>query len=63
MDRAREHARITFGKYFSMPLVAAGYGDARVIVTFPPERAGRNRERWDVTTPINAVLANRQGQR
>ena len=39
------------------PLAAMGYGDARVIVTFPPERKGDNRERWDVTTPINEVLA------
>jgi hypothetical protein len=26
-------------------------------VTFPLERRGENRERWDVTTPINEVLA------
>ena len=45
------------------PLAAAGYGDARVIVTFPPERTGRNQEQWDVTTPVNEVLANRQRQR
>ena len=38
-------------------------GDARVLVTFPPERKADNREQWDVTTPINEVLANKRGQR
>ena len=47
----------------SAPLAAMGYGDARVLVTFPPERKADNREQWDVTTPINEVLANKRGQR
>ncbi|MDR7156599.1 hypothetical protein J2W40_003444 [Sphingobium xenophagum] len=63
MAQARDYGRAALTKLMAAPLAAAGYGDARVIVTFPPERAGRNREQWDVTTPINAVLANRQGQR
>lgn len=63
MAQARDYGRASIGKLMTAPLNAAGYGDARVIVTFPPERQGRNREQWDVTTPINEVLANRQRQR
>lgn len=63
MAQARDYGRAAIGKLMTAPLNAAGYGDARVIVTFPPERKGRNREQWDVTTPINEVLANRQRQR
>ena len=57
MARAREYGRTALSKLMGAPLAAMGYGDARVIVTFPPERKGDNRERWDVTTPINEVLA------
>ena len=63
MAQAREYGRAAIGKLMAAPLSAAGYGDARVIVTFPPERRGRNGERWDVTTPINEVLANKRAQR
>lgn len=63
MAQAREYGRAALGKLLGAPLGALGYGDARVIVTYPPERAGRNGERWDVTTPINEVLANRRNAR
>jgi hypothetical protein len=63
MAQARDYGRAAIGKLMTAPLNAAGYGDARVVVTFPPERKGRNGERWDVTTPVNQVLANRQRQR
>lgn len=63
MAQARDYGRAAIGKLMTAPLTAAGYGDARVIVTFPPERKGRKDEQWDVTTPINQVLANRQRQR
>ncbi|WP_150290615.1 DUF4230 domain-containing protein [Sphingobium estronivorans] len=63
MAQARDYGRAALGKLLGAPLGALGYGDARVIVTFPPERANRNREQWDVTTPINEVLANRQKAR
>lgn len=59
MAQAREYGRAALSKLLTAPLAAAGQGDARVIVTFPPERKGDNRERWDVTTPVNEVLANR----
>ncbi|WP_242129342.1 DUF4230 domain-containing protein [Sphingobium sp. Sx8-8] len=63
MAQARDYGRAALGRLLGAPLGALGYGDARVIVTFPPERADRNRERWDVTTPINEVLANRRQAR
>lgn len=57
MAQAREYGRAAVAKIMAAPLGAMGYGDARVLVTFPPERRGESRERWDVTTPINEVLA------
>ncbi|WP_022681894.1 DUF4230 domain-containing protein [Sphingobium bisphenolivorans] len=60
MAQARQFGRAALSKLIGAPLGAIGYNDARVIVTFPPERAGRNPEQWDVTTPINEVLANRR---
>lgn len=59
MAQARDYGRAALGRLMAAPLAAAGFGDARVIVTFPPERKGDNRDRWDVTTPINEVLANK----
>lgn len=63
MAQARDYGRAALGKLLGAPLGALGYGDARVVVTFPPERVNRNREQWDVTTPINEVLANRRNAR
>ena len=63
MAQAREYGRAALVKLMGAPLGAAGFDDARVLVTFPPERTGRNTEQWDVTTPVNEVLAkNRQGR-
>jgi hypothetical protein len=58
MAQAREHARRAIAEVMAKPLVAAGFAQARVIVTFPPERA--DTRRWDVTRPIPEVLANAQ---
>lgn len=63
MAQARDYGRAALGKLLGAPLGAMGYADARVIVTYPPERTVRNREQWDVTTPINEVLANRRQAR
>lgn len=57
MAQARDYGRAAVARLMAAPLGAMGYADARVVVTFPPERRGENRERWDVTTPINEVLA------
>jgi hypothetical protein len=56
MAQAREHARRAIASLMAKPLAAAGFGNARVIVTFPPERT--DDRRWDVTRPIPDVLAN-----
>ncbi|SCW37591.1 Protein of unknown function [Sphingobium faniae] len=63
MAQARDYGRAALGKLLGAPLGAMGYGDARVIVTFPPERANSNKEQWDVTTPINEVLENKRQAR
>lgn len=63
MAQAREYGRKAIARIMGAPLAAIGYDDARVLVTFPPERNDPNRDRWDVTTPINEVLANRRQQR
>ena len=55
LAQAREHARRAIAEVMAKPLAAAGFGQARVIVTFPPERI--DQRRWDVTTPIPEVLA------
>ena len=56
MAQAREHARRAMSNLMSAPLDAVGFGDARVIVTFPPERSGRDDERWDTSRPMTEVL-------
>ncbi|WP_298396370.1 DUF4230 domain-containing protein [Sphingobium sp.] len=61
METARRNGRAALSRLLAQPLIAAGYRDARVIITFPPERVAQ--EQWDVTTPINEVLANRRQQR
>lgn len=63
MAQARGYGRTALSRLMGAPLGAMGFGDARVIVTFPPERPARRGEQWDVTTPIKDVLANRQSQR
>jgi hypothetical protein len=58
MAQARENGRKALARLLGAPLARLGYGDARVVVTFPPERFPTNKDQWDVTTPINEVLAN-----
>lgn len=62
MAQAREYGRTALAKLMGAPLATVGYGDARILVTFPPERRADNREQWDVTTPVNEVLKGRKGQ-
>lgn len=62
MAQAREHARRAVSILMSTPLDTLGYGDARVIVTFPPERTLRDGERWDVSPAVEDVLAERKAQ-
>lgn len=46
LAQAREYARRAVAATMRAPLNAVGFGDARVVVTFPAER-GRSREDWD----------------
>jgi hypothetical protein len=61
IETARRNGRVALSRLLAGPLIAAGYRDARVIITFPNERVIQ--EQWDVTTPINEALANRRQQR
>jgi hypothetical protein len=58
LAQARENGRKALAQLLGAPLAKLGYGDARVVVTFPLERSSTNKDRWDVTTPVNEVLAN-----
>ena len=60
LAQAREHARTAIADLLARPLAAAGFGNARVVVTFPPERAARRTERWDTTRAVDEVLANQR---
>lgn len=60
LAQARELARTNLARLLGAPLAATGYADARVLVTFPAERGARTSERWDVTAPVDQVLANRR---
>lgn len=56
MAQAREMARRALARTLAQPLTAAGFGDVRVVVTFPPERGGRNGEHWDVSRSPGQVM-------
>jgi hypothetical protein len=60
MAQAREHARRAIAQVLAQPLKAAGLGGVRVVVTFPPERSQRDGEQWDMSKPVDEVLANRR---
>jgi hypothetical protein len=60
MAQAREMGRQAVARLLAQPLAAAGLGDVRVVVTFPPERSARNRERWDMSKPVDQVMRERE---
>jgi hypothetical protein len=60
MAQARENGRKALAGLLGAPLTKMGFGETRVVVTFPSERPARNNEQWDVTRPVDQVLANRQ---
>lgn len=62
MAQAREMGRQAVARLLAQPLAAAGFGDVRVVVTFPPERSAQNRERWDVSKPIDQVMREREAR-
>ncbi|WP_448661716.1 DUF4230 domain-containing protein [Sphingomonas sp. CJ20] len=59
MKLARESTRRAVERSFAMPLKAVGI-DATVQVYFAGERGSRDGERWDVSRPVEDVLANRR---
>jgi hypothetical protein len=60
MAQAREHARRAIAATMAGPLLEAGFGKARVVVTFPAERGVRDGERWDQSRNVHEVLAERK---
>ncbi|ODP39334.1 hypothetical protein BFL28_11015 [Sphingomonas turrisvirgatae] len=56
MAQARELARGAVARLLGRPLTAAGLGEVRVVVTFPSERDGQNREQWDVSRSPGQVV-------
>jgi hypothetical protein len=64
MRLARESARQAIERSFSMPLKAAGYGDAKVIARFAGEEGTRDPSYIDHSRSYNEVLEERarQGQ-
>lgn len=60
LAQAREHARRAVAQLIAVPLQPLGYGDARVIVTFPAERGTGDTERWDTSRRMEDVIANRR---
>ncbi len=59
MAQARENGRRALARLLAQPLTAAGLGDVRVVVTFPPERTAQNRERWDESKSVDQVMKER----
>lgn len=59
MAQAREHGRRAIAGLLAQPLAAAGLTNARVVVTFPPERRVQNSERWDVSRSVEQVVKDR----
>ncbi|HEY0621835.1 DUF4230 domain-containing protein [Sphingomonas sp.] len=56
MAQAREMGRRAVARLLAQPLTAAGLGDVRVVVTFPPERGAQAREQWDVSRSPGQVM-------
>lgn len=63
MAQAREHGRRAIARLLGQPLTAAGLGDVRVVVTFPPERGSESREHWDVSRSPEQVMQDREARR
>ncbi len=62
MAQARELGRRALARLLAQPLAAAGLGDVRVVVTFPPDRNGQPRERWDVSRSPEQVMKDMEAR-
>lgn len=56
LAQAREHARRALATLMATPLDTLGYGDARVIVTFPVERAVRDGEQMERSRSLDEIF-------
>lgn len=57
MQLARQAARTAIERSFAMPLVAAGYKDAKVVARFPTDGTD-DPSYLDLSTPYNDAIAN-----
>ncbi len=62
LAQAREKARSVVGRVMRLPLDTLGYGDARVVVTFPIERTSQSRDAVDASRRPEDVIRERQRQ-
>ncbi|WP_420605892.1 DUF4230 domain-containing protein [Novosphingopyxis sp.] len=63
LAQAREKARGVVGRTMRLPLDTLGYGDARVVVTFPIERNAQARDAVDLSRRPEDVIRERQQAR
>lgn len=63
LAQAREKARAVVARTMRLPLDTLGYGDARVVVTFPIERNAERRDAVDVSRRPEDVYRERQEAR
>jgi hypothetical protein len=60
LAQAREHAKRAIAATMGAPLAAVRFTDARIVVTFPPERGLRDGARWDQSRNVRDVLDDRR---
>jgi len=63
LAKARDNAREAVTRLTRAPLAAAGLGSVKVAVHFPFERSGAIGERWDGSTPLDAILGTSKAAR
>jgi hypothetical protein len=62
MRLARQAARAAIERSFAMPLIAAGYGDAKVVARFPTE--GTDEASYlDLSTPYEEAIKEAERRR
>jgi Protein of unknown function (DUF4230) len=63
MRLARDAARQAIERSFSMPLKAAGFGNAKVVARFPFEEGANDPSYLDTSTPYNEAIAEAERKR
>jgi hypothetical protein len=59
LQKARADAKEAVETLLRAPLSAAGLGSVSITVRFPFERSGAIGERWDESTPLDAIIGAR----